>query len=489
MPSGASCSPKRAPNQPDRAGSPVPLAESTDEDGIGAASPASVASPRASRARSGATATSSRSGAGRRSASSASQITGARDSCARRAPPERERVPGRRAQRRTGRRLPRRRAARGRVDRPDAQAPRDDLGGRVSAPSPSPLCRCCGGSGALQMWHLYVVALIIGVATVFFDVSYQSLIPSLVRPNQIAEANGKLQSTYELANIAGPGIGGLARRRPHRAARDPRRPSAPTSISFVALLFTRDHEKPRDAEDRAPILHEIGEGLRWVFGNPLLRRIVGDDRNLELLQHDLDDPAADLHPARARPQPGVDGRDLLARRGGRAPRRDRHPAHRALDRRGASDPGQLDRLQRRRRSSSPLAAMVPSIAFPLLVVQGFVASFTVLLYNITQVTFRQRITPPRLLGRMNASVRFVVWGVMPIAALLVGRTRNLARGGADHVDRRRRTARLGAVRDHRAVLVDARPARCGAGRTGGFRGDTRGLITQPLRGGVVRGIS
>jgi hypothetical protein len=68
----------------------------------------------------------------------------------------------------------------------------------------------------------------------------------------------------------------------------------------------------------------------------------------------------------------------------------------------------------------PLAAMVPSIAFPLLVAQGFVASFTVLLYNITQVTFRQRITPPRLLGRMNASVRFVVWGVMPIAALLSG---------------------------------------------------------------------
>ena len=60
------------------------------------------------------------------------------------------------------------------------------------------------------------------------------------------------------------------------------------------------------------------------------------------------------------------------------------------------------------------------IAFPLLVVQSFIASFTVLVYNITQVTFRQRITPPRLLGRMNASVRFVVWGVMPIASLLSG---------------------------------------------------------------------
>jgi MFS family permease len=68
----------------------------------------------------------------------------------------------------------------------------------------------------------------------------------------------------------------------------------------------------------------------------------------------------------------------------------------------------------------PVATLVPQIAFPFLVVQFFIMSFTVLLYNITQVTFRQRITPPRLLGRMNASIRFCVWGVMPIGALVAG---------------------------------------------------------------------
>ncbi|MDF2574926.1 MAG: transporter, partial [Agromyces sp.] len=68
----------------------------------------------------------------------------------------------------------------------------------------------------------------------------------------------------------------------------------------------------------------------------------------------------------------------------------------------------------------PAVSLVPALAFPLLVVQGFIMSFTILLYNITQVTFRQRITPPRLLGRMNASIRFVVWGVMPIGALIAG---------------------------------------------------------------------
>lgn len=43
-----------------------------------------------------------------------------------------------------------------------------------------------------------------------------------------------------------------------------------------------------------------------------------------------------------------------------------------------------------------------------------------ILYNVAQVSYRQAITPDRLLGRMNASVRFVVWGAMPLGGLLGG---------------------------------------------------------------------
>ena len=128
--------------------------------------------------------------------------------------------------------------------------------------------------GALEIWHMIVVALVMGVATVFFDVSYQSIIPSLVRSNQIAEANGKLQSTYELANIAGPGLGGWL----IGVLTAPLAILATVAtylVSFVALLFTRDHEQLRAPDDHKPLVHEIGEGLRWVFGNRLLRRIVG----------------------------------------------------------------------------------------------------------------------------------------------------------------------------------------------------------------------
>ncbi|MGU3646027.1 MFS transporter [Microbacterium sp. C23T] len=272
--------------------------------------------------------------------------------------------------------------------------------------------------GALEIWHMIVVALIMGVATVFFDVSNQSIVPSLVRANQIAEANGKLQSTEQLAGLAGPAVGGwllgiLA---------------APLAIlitvgtylaSFVALLFTRDHETLRAPEDHKPLLHEIGEGLRWVFGNPLLRRIVLTTGTANF----FGTIATTLLPIFALRELGLTPQMLgivlsLSAVGGLLGA--------MMTPRIVARIGEARAIPISAIAFSvipfflPAISLVPALAFPLLVIQFFLASFTVLLYNITQVTFRQRITPPRLLGRMNASVRFVVWGVMPIAALLAG---------------------------------------------------------------------
>ncbi|MDL9979519.1 MFS transporter [Microbacterium sp. ASV49] len=273
-------------------------------------------------------------------------------------------------------------------------------------------------TGSLHIWQLYAVAFVIGVATVFFDVSYQSIIPSLVKPDQIAEANGKLESTQQVAHLAGPAFaGGLISL-----------VSAPFAMvvtsftyvaSFVALLFTRDHEVRRPAHEHEPLLREIGEGLRWVFGNRYLRRIVGTTGTSNF----FNTVSMTMLPIFLLRELGMTAAAMglilsLGAVGGVV---------------GAIATPHIVRWVGEGRAIPlsaiafsvvavflPLAAMTPAIAFPLLVVQGFVASFTVLVYNITQVTFRQRITPPRLLGRMNASVRFVVWGVMPIASLLAG---------------------------------------------------------------------
>ena len=273
-------------------------------------------------------------------------------------------------------------------------------------------------TGALQIWHLIVVALIMGVATVFFDVSYQSIVPSLVRPHQIAEANGKLQSSYELANIAGPGIGGwligiL---------------TAPLAIfitvftylaSLVALLFTRDREVRRAPEDHQPILKEIGEGLRWVFGNPLLRRIVATTAFANLFSTMTFTllpiyllRVLELTPAQ---------RGVIFSLGAVGGLIGAIATPRIVKRFGEARTVPISAIGFSLAPVLlPVATLVPQIAFPFLAVQFFIVSFTVLLYNITQVTFRQRITPPRLLGRMNASIRFCVWGVMPIGALVAG---------------------------------------------------------------------
>jgi MFS family permease len=49
-----------------------------------------------------------------------------------------------------------------------------------------------------------------------------------------------------------------------------------------------------------------------------------------------------------------------------------------------------------------------------------VSGVSMMLWNVVTVSLRQRITPDRLLGRMNAAYRLVGWGTMPIGALLGG---------------------------------------------------------------------
>ena len=68
----------------------------------------------------------------------------------------------------------------------------------------------------------------------------------------------------------------------------------------------------------------------------------------------------------------------------------------------------------------PLAPQDERAAIPFLVVAGLIVGFGVVLYNVTQLSMRQAITPERLQGRMNSSIRFIVWGIMPLGLLVGG---------------------------------------------------------------------
>jgi MFS family permease len=66
----------------------------------------------------------------------------------------------------------------------------------------------------------------------------------------------------------------------------------------------------------------------------------------------------------------------------------------------------------------PLAPQ--SFPVPLLMAGAITGGFGSMAYNITQVSLRQAITPERLQGRMNASMRWLVWGTLPLGQLAGG---------------------------------------------------------------------
>jgi MFS family permease len=74
--------------------------------------------------------------------------------------------------------------------------------------------------------------------------------------------------------------------------------------------------------------------------------------------------------------------------------------------------------------SGPAALMVPlaskASAIPLLLAGQALFGFAAVVYNINQVSLRQSITPERMQGRMNATMRFIVWGTIPVGATIGG---------------------------------------------------------------------
>ena len=62
----------------------------------------------------------------------------------------------------------------------------------------------------------------------------------------------------------------------------------------------------------------------------------------------------------------------------------------------------------------------PDNAVPWLIASVFLGSLTGVVYNINQVSLRQAITPERIQGRMNATMRFLVWGTIPIGSIIGG---------------------------------------------------------------------
>ncbi|HEY7909061.1 MAG TPA: MFS transporter [Thermomicrobiales bacterium] len=271
----------------------------------------------------------------------------------------------------------------------------------------------------LTIGLLYAVAFLVGILTVFFDVAYQSFLPALVGRAHLVEGNSKLEVSRSAAQIAGPGIaGGLVQliTAPIAIVVD----ATSFLISALFLVFVRVPEPPPAPRIAGrSIWHEIGEGLRVVVGNPMLRGIAGCTATGNLFSNivqavyilyvtrQLGLSAGVIGAIFALGSVGFLVGALLA--GRVACRFGLGPTII-----GSSLLGCFGTVL------IPIADGPVTLAVPLLVAAQFVMAFSNPIYNINQVSLRQAITPDHLLGRMNATMRFIVWGTLPIGALIGG---------------------------------------------------------------------
>jgi MFS family permease len=277
---------------------------------------------------------------------------------------------------------------------------------------------------ALTIWQLYVVGFVTGTLTVFFDVSNQSYLPSIVERDQLVDANAKLQVSQSAAQIAGPGIAGYlvgVLTAPFAILVD----AISFVLSAVFVFLIRRPEPPvvhpADAagERRPSIWSDIRAGLGFVLHHPSLRAIAGGTATSNLfgsialataMIYLADAAYLGLSPTTIGIVFAIGNVGALVGALTASRIASRFGLGRTII--GTLALGGLGPLC---IAIAPVAAPVP-----FLVAGGLAGGFSQMAYNINQVSYRQAICPPRMLGRMNATIRFLVWGTMPIGSIAGG---------------------------------------------------------------------
>ncbi|MGW7525414.1 MFS transporter [Streptomyces sp. NPDC054783] len=286
--------------------------------------------------------------------------------------------------------------------------------GRGALMGSIPVAWACG---VLALPQLYAVVFLTGVATVFFDVAHLSYVPCLVGADRLVAANSRLAGLNQAADVSGRGLGGLVVQLIG--------PAAAVVVDALGFLWSawwiariravEPGPARRTAEPR--LWAETAAGLRFVLGHPVLRALSlkGAVTNLAIQLCQVSFVllfTQELHLSA-----GLLG--LLLSAGGIggllgalvAPAVGRRLGHgRALWIVGAV--------------TGPFALLTALMARgPLLWVGAAGWTVTIVqtgLANVLAVSTRQRVTPAAMLGRMNATFRFLLTGALSVGALLAG---------------------------------------------------------------------
>jgi MFS family permease len=307
----------------------------------------------------------------------------------------------------------------------------------------------------LTIWQLFVVAFVNGIFTVFFDIADQSYLPTVLEREELVDGNAKLQGSFSVAQVIGQPLGGglvglltapfaivvdaisfvvsalliFSIRRRERADRPAAAaatedvvavpPAGPTVAAEAAAetVADRDELATPTTPARPSVRQEVAEGLRFVLGNRYLRSIAATTGSSNLFSN----IAFAVFPVFAyrdlRLTPEVVG--LIGGGFGAGALFGALTASRVADRIGVGRAIVGSALL-----AAPTALLVPlatrETALLLIGGGGFVTGWGSVVYNVNQVSLRQAICPEPMLGRMNATMRFIVWGTIPIGQVVGG---------------------------------------------------------------------
>ncbi len=272
-------------------------------------------------------------------------------------------------------------------------------------------------AGVLTTEQVLAVALLAGAANVFFATAYQVYLPALVTPGELLEGNAKLQGSMSVATLGGSSAAGLAA----KAVGDATAllfNAGSFLVSATCLLLIRARPAPREPAKRATTVRaEISEGAKFIRRDPLLRPMT-IYAGMANLANSGSTALVVVFLVRVAGFGSVAVGLLMATTGA-----------------GGIAGAMVARRVARRLGTARalLLGMLGSGLFALLIPltgPGAGATFYVVgsvmlgaggtVGNIILASFRQTYCPPSMLGRVTASQRFLVYGTIPLGALIAG---------------------------------------------------------------------
>jgi MFS family permease len=264
---------------------------------------------------------------------------------------------------------------------------------------------------------LFAVAVLLGVAETLFDTSAQSLLPAVVDRKDLTRANSRLFAVELVANtFVGPPLGGLLAAAGLAVALGLPAAAYLVGAGCLALLVGSFRAVGAGPAGSTRLRDDIAEGTRFVWRHPVLRPLA-----IMLGVQNMAYSAAFSVFVLFAVAPGPMGLSkagygvLTATLGVGSLLGSwlAVPVERRL--------GRVNTLVLSIVLNAVTLAVPVVTTLPVPIGASMVASGAgIVLWNVITVSLRQRITPDRLLGRMNASYRLVGWGTMPLGAALGG---------------------------------------------------------------------